>query len=229
MKFWIPKRRQKIKYIINKCDLCSIRNERTFSYPDPPELSSERLENTAPFSNLAIDYVGPIYIKNKNSSEKLWVVLFTCMVVRAVHFESVTDLSVATFLNCFRRIISRRGLPKFIYSYNTTYFKSASKSISKVFQNKIQTNHSIEWKFNTEFAPWKGGVYERLVRNLKNSIKCCLLNKIVSFDNFITILCKIKNVINNRPLTYIAEDEREIILKPCSFLSHNQLFSSLFF
>ena len=41
-----------------------------------------------------------------------WVVLFTCLVIRAIHrVEVATDLTADQFLQALRRLLSRRGTP----------------------------------------------------------------------------------------------------------------------
>ena len=129
------------------------------------------------------------------------------MVVRAIHLEYVKDMSIISFLNALRHFMSRRGQPKVIYSDNAKYFKTAANQIS-----------TIEWRFITEYSPWKGGFYERLVKNVKLSLKCLVYNRVVDEDFFQAILCEIESIINKRPLTYVDDDKGEIILRPCLFL-----------
>ena len=81
--------------------------------------------------------------------KKVWICLFTCCVVRAVHLELVMDMSTPTFLCYFRRFVDRRGLPKQMISDNGKTFKAAAKTIS-----------DIKWTFNVPKAPWWGGVFE---------------------------------------------------------------------
>ena len=77
------------------------------------------------FTYTGIDFAGPLYLTN--SGEKLWICLFTCGVVRAVHLEVVTDLSAQSFVRCLSRFIARRGLPSVLITDNAKTFKSAGK------------------------------------------------------------------------------------------------------
>ena len=61
--------------------------------------------------------------------------LFTCCVTRAVHIELVTNLSSNNFLDCFRRFVSRRGLPSLIISDNGTTFQSAEKTLREIMEH----------------------------------------------------------------------------------------------
>ena len=58
------------------------------------DLPSDRLENTAPFTNTGLDVMGPWHIatsiatRRRVGKTKVWAVLFTCLVSRAVHVET---------------------------------------------------------------------------------------------------------------------------------------------
>ena len=64
-----------------------------------------------------------------NSSEgkrwigEMWICLFTCLTVRAVHLELVRGLSAEHFLECLRRFVSRKGRPYLVISDNAPHFK----------------------------------------------------------------------------------------------------------
>ena len=58
-----------------------------------------KLTRSAPFKHTGLDYFGPLYVKLQNQEKKkVWVCLFTCVVVRAVHLEIVDDLTAEEFL-----------------------------------------------------------------------------------------------------------------------------------
>ena len=54
--------------------------------------------------------------------EKAYVCLLTCASTRTLHLELVPNLSVATFLQAFRRFVARRTLPSKILSDNAKTF-----------------------------------------------------------------------------------------------------------
>ena len=59
--------------------------------------------------HLDLDYVGPIHVKEVGTLEKMWVCLFTCLAIQAVHLELVRELIAQQFLECLRKYIARRG------------------------------------------------------------------------------------------------------------------------
>uniref|UniRef100_A0A1I7XI20 DUF5641 domain-containing protein n=1 Tax=Heterorhabditis bacteriophora TaxID=37862 RepID=A0A1I7XI20_HETBA len=98
-----------------------------FMLPPIPSLPPARLQTDTPFTNVGIDYAGPFHVWTITSSAtKVWIVLFTCLTIRAVHLEIATNLSSEEFLRAFRRFVARRGRPSLIISDNGTNFKGAA-------------------------------------------------------------------------------------------------------
>ena len=57
-----------------------------------PPWPRERVSRSEPFQFIGLDYLGPINVKEGESIEKMWVCLFTCLSIRAVHLELVKGL-----------------------------------------------------------------------------------------------------------------------------------------
>ena len=136
--------------------------------------------------------------------------LFTCILIRAVHFEVVEDMSAEKFLLALRRFIARRGKPDEIVLDNASQFKVTKMVMDKTWTEVVKdpdvysyvSSSGIKWSFITEFAPWEGGFYERLVACLSKSIGRLLLSK----DQLDTFLSETEAVINSRPLVYVDGD-----------------------
>ncbi|GFQ78102.1 putative pao retrotransposon peptidase superfamily [Trichonephila clavata] len=64
----------------------------------------------------------------------------------------------------------------------------------------------ITWKFIVELAPWWGGFYERLMRSIKEPLRKIIGRANLTFEETMTILAEIENVLNRRPLTYVSDD-----------------------
>ena len=84
--------------------------------PQMPPWPKERVVQSIPFEYTGLDYFGPLYIKSYSNvasegdaptAKKVWVCLFTCFAVRAVHLELIEDMSAEEFLLCFFRFIAR--------------------------------------------------------------------------------------------------------------------------
>ena len=145
--YWIPQGRAFVRQYIYRCVTC--RRYAASSYKPPPPLPEFRVQQSMPFSSVGVDYAGPLVVKHNtytscqngrwntytSCNEKVWVCLFTCCVTRAVHIDVVNDLSSLSFIRCFKRFISRRGLPVRIISDNGSTFKSASKILRTILEH----------------------------------------------------------------------------------------------
>lgn len=76
------------------------------------DLPACRVNETRAFTHTAVDYARPInilpYRKRGVRSIKVYLCIFVCLVVRAVHVELTTDLSTSSLLSAFKRFSSRR-------------------------------------------------------------------------------------------------------------------------
>ena len=100
-KYWIVGGRRIVKSIVHRCVLCSRFEGKPFTPPQSSPLPSFRVNKALPFMYTAADFTDPILVKDgdKNSS-KVWIALFTCAIVRAVHLELVCDMTAITFISC---------------------------------------------------------------------------------------------------------------------------------
>ena len=98
---------------------------------------SNKVIRSLPFQYTGLDYFGPLYIKHINyaDSRKVWVCLFTCVAVRAIHLEIVADLSAEEFLLALRHFHARRGKPQQIVLDNAPQFKLTKSSVEVAWEN----------------------------------------------------------------------------------------------
>ncbi|GFS48771.1 integrase catalytic domain-containing protein [Trichonephila clavipes] len=166
-----------------------------------------------------VDLAGPLHLKDRR---KGWVVLFTCAVFRAMHFELITSLSTAAFLQSLRRFISRRGQPTIIYSDNGTNFVGSNSALNSIDWDVVISKANIQkikWKFNPPSAAWWGRFCERMIQMLKQILRKMLVRASLYYEELNTVLCECEHVINSRPLTYISEDVNDLSpLTPAIFL-----------
>ena len=149
-------------------------------------------------------------MRGKGDENKVYVCLFTCAVSRAVHLEIVTDLSVETFLQAFRRFSSRKSLPKILISDNASTYMAAAEELLTLFDSPLLTEtlnrKGIVWKFIPKRAPWYGGFWERLIGLTKAALKKVLGRTYASLSSLQTIIVEVEAMLNDRPLTYIPSD-----------------------
>ena len=84
-----------VRQIVRQCVVCRIHEGPPFQVPPPPPLPLLRVEEVPPFTNIGVDFAGPLYVRHDitDGAKKVWVCLFTCCVVHAIHLEVVTDLT----------------------------------------------------------------------------------------------------------------------------------------
>ncbi|XP_035227536.1 uncharacterized protein LOC118199725 [Stegodyphus dumicola] len=199
-KYWILNGRKTVKNIVANCTICkrySSRNMETICAPLP----ENRVKDATVFQITGVDMAGPLFLKE---SRKSWVLIFTCAVYRAVHFELITAASTDTFLMAFRRFIACRGRCTVVYCDNGSNFVGAANSLKD--WNRIQKHgvvNLINWKFNPPTAAWWGGWWERLIRILKDLLKRVLGKAHLNYEEMATALADCESVINLRPLTHL--------------------------
>lgn len=237
--YWIPHGRTVVTTDLKKCRICKRCQGGPYPTPSMPSWPRSRVTDSMPFNYVGVDYIGPLYIKVRNpvikiATQKVWICLFTCMEVRAVHLELNRDLTTEQFLLCLRRFIARRGKPSKLISDNASYFKLAKRTLDKaweeiVMDDEVQNcvaNERIEWSFITPNAPWMGGFYERLVGLVKSSLKKTIGKLCLSYEQLETILVEVEAVINSRPLVYVGQDINDgFSLTPADFISVNSNMS----
>ena len=208
-KYWLVQARQLIKKFIHQCTVCRKAEGQPYRGPPAPPLPSFRVSEVPAFTYTGLDFAGPLNIKDHASSgqHKVWLCLFTCCVVRAVHLDLVPVMTAESFLCCFRRFTSRRGFPVKLLSDNAKTFKSAEHEITSILNNPIVQRHfvdmSIDWRFNIERAPWWGGVFERMIQSTKRCIRKTIGKARLTYDELITVLAEVEMILNSRPLSYI--------------------------
>ncbi|GFU73608.1 integrase catalytic domain-containing protein [Trichonephila clavipes] len=139
-RFWILKTRKLIRQIIQKCTRCK-RFLAQKTEVVPSSLPKDRVSNSKIFQVLGVDLAGPLHLKDRR---KGWVVSFTCAVFRAVHFELITSLSTAAFLQSLRRFISRRGRTTIIYSDNGTNFVGSNSALNSIDWDVVISKANIQ-------------------------------------------------------------------------------------
>uniref|UniRef100_A0A914H9T8 CCHC-type domain-containing protein n=2 Tax=Globodera rostochiensis TaxID=31243 RepID=A0A914H9T8_GLORO len=111
--YWIPRGRKTVLNTLNSprhgCMECRRERLKPYLYPEAPNLPEARVIATRPFSKTGVDYFGPLKVRQGNEIVKVYVALYTCLVIRAVHLEVATDYSAEAFLRTFRRFSARRG------------------------------------------------------------------------------------------------------------------------
>ena len=213
--YWIPKPRTIIKKLIRQCVTCRKAEGKPYPYPKELQLPKERVAANYAFETAGIDYLGPVYVKDvfaeDNVLHKAWIGLTTCATTRAIYLDLVSDCSSQKCINLLKRLTAVHGTPKVIISDNGTKFIAADLQA-------FVANKGTTWKFNIEKAPWYGGFFERLVQSVKRCLRKVLTNARLTFEEMLTVVKQVQNIINNRPLTYVYTEKNVEPLTPNKLL-----------
>uniref|UniRef100_UPI00143CB134 uncharacterized protein LOC117162391 n=1 Tax=Bombus vancouverensis nearcticus TaxID=2705178 RepID=UPI00143CB134 len=173
-RYWPVDGRSQVWRAIKSCVRCCR------AQPPPVEyvmgnLPEARVTESRPFTNVGVDYCGPFHIKEKRDRNrrqiKVYVAIFVCLAIKAVHIELVDDLTSEAFIAALRRFIARRGYCSTIHSDNGTNFRGASNELRELHDLLQSDDHKekvtafladkqIEWRFIPPHSPHFGGLWE---------------------------------------------------------------------
>ena len=230
-RYWIVGGRSLVRSVVHKCIVCKRFEGKPFVAPPAPPLPSFRVNEAPPFLYTAVDFAGPMFLKDKggSSGSKVWIALFTCCVTRAVHLELVQDMTTTTFVRCLKRFTARRGLPRKIISDNAKTFKATAKLINAIISQREVKDYlsrvRVEWSFNLEKAPWWGGIFERMVKSTKRCLRKIVGRANFCYEEMYTAVVEIEAIINSRPLTFLCADDVEEPLTPSHLIVGRRLLS----
>ena len=106
------------------------------------DLPPDRIRPDKPplFTFVGIDCFGPFLVKRERSQVKRYGVMFTCLMIRAVHIEVIHSMNTDSFVDSLGRVIVRRGRPEITRSDNGTNFTSGEKEMRKAILQWNQRN-----------------------------------------------------------------------------------------
>ena len=205
--YWTCRSRVLIKRVVRECRKCIRVNPPAYAQLEG-KLPDFRSEFSRPFQHVGLDHAGPLHLRD---GRKVYVLLFTCASVRAVHLELVDSLSTEETAKAFRRFQSRRGVPSEVYSDNAACFKRLAPLVDS------------SWHFIPERSPAWGGWWERMVQTVKRSLRKVVGKASLEWSELFTVLIEIEGHINQRPLTYVADHVDSVsALTPGHFLGVQQ-------
>lgn len=216
-KYWIINANSAARQIISKCTVCR-RHRGKLSGQKMSDLPKERvLPDTAPFTDVGVDYFGPLDVKRGRTILKRYGVIFTCLSSRAVHLEVSHSLDTDSCISAVRRFICRRGPVESIRSDNGTNFVGAKKELEQALaalnQSKIErtlAQEGIKWNFNTPAASHQGGVWERLIRSVRSVLTSVVGQQTLDDEGLQTLMCEVEAILNDRPITTVSDDSNDL-------------------
>lgn len=215
--YWITNANAAARKVISKCVVCK-RFRGMASEQKMADLPLERITpDHPPFTNVGVDYFGPIEVKRGRTNVKRYGVIFTCMASRAVHLEVAYSLDTDGCINALRRFISRRGQVVHIRSDNGTNFIGANRELKEAISawniHRIEREllqAGVQWNFNPPSGSHFGGAWERIIRMVRNILCSVLRQQTLDDESFHTILCEVESILNDRPITKLSDDPNDL-------------------
>ena len=216
-KYFIVRGYSVVKGVLRNCVGCKRLQGKTAGQK-MSDLPAARTEvHQPPFTNVGVDYFGPLTVKFRRGTVKRWGCLFTCLVTRAVHVEIAHSMTSDSFLMAFHRFMARRGKPNKVYSDNGSNLVAAEQElkaeISAINSQRLQDEMLVEgisWHFIPPQAPHMGGVWERMVRGVKSAFRALLTHRLLTDEELLTFMTEAEKIVNDRPLTTVSSDPKDV-------------------
>lgn len=240
-KVWIRHGRAMVKSVTKGCVVCKKLNGLPYRMPDFADLPKFRTGICKPFEFTGLDYFGPIKVKEDEADKQVWALIFTCLVTRNIYLQLVRSLNTTTFLNALRCFSSRRGAPSELLCDNALSFQLATKYTYLVKEDEPPSEdeeealdveerakralvdtlatRGVKWKFTVPHAPWEGGLYERLIGNVKRTLKKTSQWKTLQYCQLEMLMTEVEGFVNSRPLTYVSDELADQIIRPIDFIT----------
>jgi hypothetical protein len=189
------------------------------------------------FENTGIDFAGPFLLKvgRGKARKKVWILVLTCMVVRAVHFEVCGGLDTTCVINALSRFCDTRGVPDTITSDNQASYHKADNELKEWYASidwdEVQRQTSfgfkpfssgITWHFNPPLGSHFGGIFETMVKAVKRALKATIGRADLDEEEFRTVVSKTGHLLNCRPIQTVSDINDCDILTPNHFLLPEQ-------
>lgn len=113
--------------VVDQCILCKKAKARVCQQV-MGDLPGERSRPGSPFQFISVDLFGPYLVRDnvrKRTSNKVWGIVFCCMVSRAIHVKLASSMSTESFLLAYQRFTSVKGHPLKVWSDPGTNFIGA--------------------------------------------------------------------------------------------------------
>ena len=224
--FWIPRARQAVKKVISRSVLCQKFNNLAFKYHKVTNLLKHQVNLIKPFLHTGIDYTGHVWVKDEEGVSKRYMLIFTCLNIRAVHIELVKDMSTHSFILALIRFTNINGIPSHIYSDNARSFIAGCNLIEEVFASSEFNEHFQVYNIKhiriPLYAAWVGSTWGRMIRTIESCLYKTIRRSRIRYVDLLTVISDIQSAINQRPLTYWYSSDSDLeVITPKCFLRPN--------
>ena len=154
------------------------------------------------FSELPLDAQTPYFIPNRSR----------LVILLALHLHFISNPASLSFA---------------LSQYRLLAWTSKLRSRLKVALNECYICQRTKWQTLARpapppQAPWSGRHFERLVRTIKVALATAISKKLLTLEEFTTVVKESEATVSNSPLTYQQVDSQDIPLTPSQLIrGHN--------
>ena len=207
---WIIKGKNLAKKICLECMECR-REKKKLASQQMALYKEESLQVCPPWTNIALDFAGPVVIKgevNTRSRGKSWVLVLVCRNTKAVCLLATSGYATADFLCKWEEFISRKGKPQSVVSDRGTQLVRAGMVLAEKekpanwkWEDVVRQNSTTNWEFVPVGSQHRNGLSESLVKVFKKSLHHAISpGTVLKYSELVTLLAKIAHAVNSRPL-----------------------------
>ena len=169
-----------MKRIIKKCVICRKAEGVPYAATTPPDLPASRVSEEPPFTNVRLDFAGPLYVRDTGRAFRRYASR------RGLPALLISDNAKTFRASCaeIRKLCRAEEVLRYL------------------------TDNQIRWQFIVEKAPWWGGFWERLIRSVKRPLRKVVGRTNLTYDELQTLVVEIEGIVNARPVTYVYDDIR---------------------
>ena len=113
-----------------------------------------------------------------------------------MHLEVTKSQTAEEFQRKLNAFITRKMRPQQIVSDNAAVFKTTADWIRKIRRSEqlqdFLAAQEIHWKFNLAKSPWWGGMYERLLKDVKKTLYKTLGKTNLAFEQLEAVVMDIE-------------------------------------
>ena len=209
--YWIINGMKLSKQITRLCFWCKKQSKTTITQRmgDLPDVKF--MTPCRPFSHITLDLAGPYQVYDcvkGRTLMKTWAVVFVCLNTGSVHVELAKAYTASAFLVKFKKFISYRGCPSYVYSDMGSNLVKANKVMDSTDfpweQAKKMTAEiapDMTWRHAPSQAQHRDGASEACIKMLKATMKHMVKGGPLAYDEFDTCLAMAANALNERPLS----------------------------
>ena len=144
--------------------------------------------------------------------DKKYVLMMVCLVTRAITLEPIDSLENKQWVLLFGEWEQDTQHQAYFTPIITPQFKTLEEI------TRDMSDKQVCWMRIPTKASWMGGVYERMMPNIKQALYQTFHGRTLTSQQFQTTLLEIEATINSRLLTYIGTVDDPQPLTPNDFL-----------